>query len=339
MKFVSTCLLVFSFLVFGLTTAIRAEGARVPVLDLPLKCTIGVDCFLQHFMDAKPGKAAADYTCGSLSYNNHRGTDIRIQTLAQMEKGVPVIAAEEGTVTGIRRGVKDQYYSDYSKKKKKEIYNIGLGNVVVLDHGGKWTTFYAHMQKGSIKVYKGQRVQKGEVLGYVGMSGLTDFPHLHFELRHKNKRIDPFTGLEKNEKCGNFKKNYWSDNISSQLTYTPTFFVNIGFSETRPSGRRDLETGKKNQDEFGPMAPTLFFWSYYIGSRKGDKISLKLFDPAGKIIGKHITKPMGKHQISRNLFIGVKKPATGWKNGIYRGEVAILRGDERLTNSASITQR
>ena len=332
----STRLLVFLLLFLGMSTAGNAKTTRAPVLDLPLKCTVGFDCFLQHFMDTRPGLNAADHTCGSLTYNNHKGTDIRILTLAQMETGVPVIAAEEGTVVNLRRGIKDQYFSDYSKKNKKKIYNIGLGNVVILNHGGKWTTFYAHLKKGSIEVVKGQRVSKGEILGYVGMSGLTDFPHLHFELRHENKRIDPFTGLEKNATCGEFKKSYWSSAAQSQLPYLPTFFVNTGFSETRPTGRKDLETGRKKIDDFKADAPRLFFWSYYIGSRKGDRISLKLWGPNGDILAKHTTKPMGKHQISRHLFIGVNRPSSGWKRGVYRGEISILREGKKITKSSSI---
>ncbi len=335
----SARLLVFLVLIFGLSAAASAKVARAPVLDLPLKCTVGVDCFVQHFMDVRPGKQAADNQCGSLTYNGHKGTDIRIRTLAQMDKGVPVLAAEDGTVTNLRRGVNDQYYSDYSKKKKKEIYNIGLGNVVILNHGGKWTTFYAHLKKGSIQVVKGQRVSKGDILGYVGMSGLTEFPHLHFELRHKNKRIDPFTGLEKNATCGKFEKNYWSATASPKLPYVPTFFINSGFSETRPEGRKDLETGRKKQEEFRTGARHLFFWNYYIGSRKGDKVSLKLMDPDGKVLTKHTTKPMGKHQISRTLFIGVKRPSSGWKQGIYRGEISILRDGKKIRESATIVFR
>lgn len=325
-----------AFSVLALPHLASAQKTRPPVLDLPIKCTIGMDCFVQHFVDMKPGKGAHDHTCGSLTYNTHGGTDFRIRTLSQMEQGIPVIAAADGVVANMRKGIKDQYFSDYSKKKQKEIYSKGLGNVVVLHHGGGWNSFYAHLKQGSIRVLKGQRVSKGEILGYVGMSGLTDFPHLHFELRHKNTRIDPFTGKERDGECGPSERNYWSDFAKRQLNYAPTFFVNTGFSETRPIDRKDLETGRKKQEELDSRAPTLFFWSYYIGSRKGDRFTISMKDPNGRVVATHTSKPMGKHQISRNPFVGIKRPKSGWVSGEYTGTIQVKRGAETFEESATI---
>lgn len=303
----------------------QADRHRPPQLDFPLKCTIGHDCFIQHFMDMKAGPGAADHKCGSLSYNNHRGTDIRIRTLKQMEKGVAVVAADDGVVSNLRNGVQDQYFSDYSKEKQKQVFSKGLGNVVILHHGNGWNTFYAHLKKGSIKVVKGQRVSKGEILGYVGMSGLTDFPHLHFELRHNNVRLDPFTGQEGQTECGTFDRTYWSDQAIQQMPYKPTFFINTGFSEMRPEDRKDLETGVKRIEELDPRAPTLFFWSYYIGSQEGDKLTIEMRDPKGALLKTHTSLPAGKDQISRTMFIGVKKPASGWIAGKYNGKITVKR--------------
>ncbi len=306
-------------------------------LTIPLKCSIGQDCFVQHYIDMDPSKGASDYTCGSLTYDNHRGTDIRVKTLADMERGVAVIAAADGRVSNMRNGIADQYYSDYSKKKKKEIYQIGLGNVVIVSHGKGWETYYAHLKNGSLLVSKGQIVKKGDILGYVGMSGLTDFPHVHFELRYKNKRIDPFTGLKKGSECGNVQQSYWSKEAVAKLSYSPTAFIATGFSEMRPHNRKDLESGRKAQMELNVSAPTLFFWSYYIGSRKGDIITLKIMGPDGRIIAENRGQSMTKSQISRYLFAGKKRPNGGWKPGLYRGEITIERNGKILKDSAIIS--
>lgn len=72
----------------------------------------------------------------------------------------------------------------------------GYGNCVMVDHGNGYTTVYGHMS--SIAVSKDQSVSQGEVLGYVGDTGITSGPHLHFEIRENNQRIDPaqfFSGL------------------------------------------------------------------------------------------------------------------------------------------------
>ncbi len=313
------------------------KASRPPTLDLPLKCALGSDCFVQHFIDTDPSEKAADYTCGSLTYDNHRGTDIRIRTVADMARGVPVIAAASGRIANLRDGMIDQYFSDYTAEKKKEVFNKGLGNAVIISHGGGWETYYAHLKKGSLTVSKGQEVLKGDILGYVGMSGLTDFPHVHFELRHKNKRIDPFSGRETGQGCAKPTKNYWSDLARKALSYQQTGFMVTGLSETRPQGRKDMESGTKAQDILSPSAPTLFFWSYYIGSREGDQVSLTLKDPDGTVLASHTGKPMSRHQISRTQFIGKKKPASGWKPGLYRGDITINRKGTILKDSAIIT--
>ncbi|MEH6404406.1 MAG: M23 family metallopeptidase [Sneathiella sp.] len=331
----------FSLIAFALTTCIASSAQsqskqRPPKLELPLKCAIGMDCFVQHYIDLDPTKGAADYTCGSLTYNNHKGTDIRLKSVSQMTTGVPVIAAASGVVANLRSGVKDQYYSDYSKKKKKEIYKIGLGNVVILKHAGGWETYYAHLRKGSVAVKVGQQVNTGDVLGYVGMSGLTDFPHVHFELRKDNKRIDPFSGLNAGGKCGSIKKTYWTDRALEQLSYEPTGFMATGFSETRPQGRKDLESGTKKQAVLDHDAPTLFFWSYYVGSREGDTAHLTIRGPEGTELAQSRSKPASKNQITRYMFTGVKRPATGWKPGLYRGEITVNGKQRELKDDAVI---
>lgn len=329
--------LLASFLM-GLATPVTAQSKKNSLeLGMPLKCEIGKDCFVQHYIDMDPTKGAADYTCGSLTYDNHRGTDIRVKTVSQIDMNIPVIASADGIVGNLRDGIADQYFSDHPAKKQKEIYNIGLGNVVILNHGKGWSTFYAHLKDGTITVSKGQNVKKGDILGYVGMSGLTDFPHLHFELRHNKKRIDPFSGLEKGSDCGKVARGFWSKQAIENLSYASTGFMVSGFSETRPKSRKDLESGNKAQIELNAAAPTLFFWSYYIGSRHGDVVHLKITGPDGSIITENTSPAMTKHQISRYVFGGKKRPASGWRPGLYRGEISISRDGTLLKDSAVIT--
>ncbi|MFD2165298.1 OapA family protein [Thalassotalea euphylliae] len=95
----------------------------------------------------------------------HNGTDYRAAT------GTPVVAAGNGKVT----------HSTYNK------YN---GNYVFIQHGDGIVTKYLHFSKRAVK--KGQRVKQGQVIGYVGSTGMSQAPHLHYEFLvngvHRNPR-------------------------------------------------------------------------------------------------------------------------------------------------------
>ncbi|MEY2648220.1 MAG: hypothetical protein RL282_933 [Bacteroidota bacterium] len=65
----------------------------------------------------------------------------------------------------------------------------GYGNHVVVNHGYSYRTLYGHMSR--IKARRGQRVKRGEVIGYVGSTGKSTGPHLHYEVFKGKKRLDP----------------------------------------------------------------------------------------------------------------------------------------------------
>jgi murein DD-endopeptidase MepM/ murein hydrolase activator NlpD len=69
----------------------------------------------------------------------------------------------------------------------------GYGNAVVIDHGGGMATLYAHQSRIASGV--GQHVDAGQVIGYVGATGLATGPHLHFEVRLSGNPVDPSSYL------------------------------------------------------------------------------------------------------------------------------------------------
>ncbi|MBP6312837.1 MAG: M23 family metallopeptidase [Flavobacteriales bacterium] len=85
--------------------------------------------------------------------------------------GTPIYATGDGRIT----------FADYSTN--------GYGLHVVLDHGFDYETLYAHMSV--VKVRNGQRVQRGDLLGFVGNSGLSSGPHLHYEVHKGSEAVDP----------------------------------------------------------------------------------------------------------------------------------------------------
>ncbi|MBU4242357.1 MAG: M23 family metallopeptidase [Nanoarchaeota archaeon] len=89
-----------------------------------------------------------------------------------MEEGTPIFATKEGLV----EIVEDEFTKGGPDKSFLE-----LGNYVDLKHVNNEFTTYAHLKKG-ILVKQGQRVKKGELIGYSGLTGFTTYPHLHFSV-------------------------------------------------------------------------------------------------------------------------------------------------------------
>lgn len=69
----------------------------------------------------------------------------------------------------------------------------GYGRVIILQHGSKYSTLYAHMNSYNKKMRHGTRVKQGQVIGYVGSSGLATGPHLHYEFRLNGVQRNPLT--------------------------------------------------------------------------------------------------------------------------------------------------
>jgi murein DD-endopeptidase MepM/ murein hydrolase activator NlpD len=65
----------------------------------------------------------------------------------------------------------------------------GYGNRVVIDHGYGYATLYAHMLRSVVK--PGQKVKRGEIIGYVGSTGLSTAPHCHYEVRKNGELMNP----------------------------------------------------------------------------------------------------------------------------------------------------
>jgi hypothetical protein len=103
----------------GAAAARPASAPRVPAaaqavspatgrlaLVFPVDCRLGVTCEIQNYVDRDPAAGAArDYRGGSMSYDAHSGTDIRVPTLKEQRAGVRVLAAADGQVLRVRDGV------------------------------------------------------------------------------------------------------------------------------------------------------------------------------------------------------------------------------------------
>jgi len=65
----------------------------------------------------------------------------------------------------------------------------GYGRHIIVDHGYGYSTMYAHLSRSIVK--SGQKVKRGQVIGYVGSTGKSTAPHLHYEVRRNNRAVNP----------------------------------------------------------------------------------------------------------------------------------------------------
>ncbi|MFQ5467349.1 MAG: M23 family metallopeptidase, partial [Kiloniellaceae bacterium] len=200
-----------------------------PRLDVPVDCPMGTVCVVQTYVDHAPGPLARDHTCGPLATDGHRGIDIRVPGRRHMTAGVAVVAAAPGLVRTALDGAPD-------RPSRATLDGDAAGNTVVLDHGGGWVTQYSHLRRGSVAVRPGQRVAAGARLGLIGLSGRTDFPHLHFAVRHGGAALDPFTGRAPEQGCGLAGATpLWSAAARRALAYRAGGLLAAGFATARPT--------------------------------------------------------------------------------------------------------
>ncbi|QEX23128.1 hypothetical protein FRZ61_30630 [Hypericibacter adhaerens] len=298
------------------------DGA--PSLAFPVDCHINLDCSVQKYFDHDPGPGAKDYMCGDLVNDKHTGIDIRIPSYVDMRRGVKVLAAAPGTVWRTRDGIEDINVREIGAEVVDE---YGLGNVVVIDHGNGWRSFYGHMRKGSLTVKEGDHVEAGQQVGLIGLSGLTEFPHVHFMIMHNKEAIDPFTGTSVNDPlaCGDTGHALWNPTTLAAMAYTPTGPLIAGFSTDKPD-KESANNGVYDKAQYPASAPTLFFWATYFGMKAGDRQVMRIVAPDGKVIV-NFDKIMEKGRILGFNFIGLKAPEGGFARGTYRAEFQLLRGD------------
>ncbi len=162
--------------------------------------------FYGAYIDHNATSGISDYTCGLKTYDGHTGVDILLRNFQVQDSGVVVVAAANGTVQSTHDGEFDRSTTNGAG---------GFGNNVVIAHGEGVTSIYGHMRRSSIAVTPGQVVTAGTMLGLVGSSGNSNWPHLHFEVQLNNAPRDPFHGS-----C-NALTGLWS----SQLAYQDTFLL------------------------------------------------------------------------------------------------------------------
>lgn len=288
--------------------------AAPPELRLPLDCRLGENCWLMNYADDDPGPAAKDFRCHGRSYDGHDGTDLAVRDAGV---GGAVLAPADGVVAGVRDGEPD---GAYLAGGRAAVAGKECGNGVLLRHGDGWETQLCHLRPGSVRVRPGQDVAAGAVMGEVGLSGQSEFPHVHLTLRRAGKAHDPFTGAALGASCGQAGRPLWAQPVD----YQAGAVYAVGFRDHVPAGAA-LKADAASPQTLPAAAPALVLWGTLFGTEAGDVIRLVLRAPDGSVALTRDAPAAPKAQAWRMEAAGVKAPPGGLAAGTWRGEVTLLR--------------
>ena len=296
-------------------------GAQVQPVQLlfPVACEIGRTCEIQRYVDRQAGPGLLDYRCGRRTGENHTGVDIRLPDMAAQRRGVDVLAAAAGTVFRVRDGVADVAVTSATAAAVNE---IGLGNAVVIDHPGGLRTAYGHMARGSVRVKAGDKVAAGQPIGRIGLSGLTEFPHLHFIVQRGDAPVDPFApGPVAPGACAR-QTGLWTPQAAAKMPYKAGTLLNVGFSGaavTMPA----IENGQVAPATAGSAVITTY--ARVLEVERGDELELVLKGPGGAVLAQQRVAPFPNDKAQYFHMIGRKQPAGGWPKGVYTADIRLHR--------------
>ncbi|ORE94822.1 peptidoglycan DD-metalloendopeptidase family protein [Aurantimonas sp. 22II-16-19i] len=295
--------------------------AKAADLAVPLDCRAGVTCFVQQYPDFDQGPGAVDPFCGTKTYDGHDGTDIRVLSMADVARGVPVLALGEGRVLRGRDGVPDRLVR--TEEDRAAVADRECGNGLVVELEGGLEAQYCHLKQGSIAVRPGQTVAAGDVVGMVGASGNAQFPHVHLTLRRGGTAVDPATGRTLAAGCLLDPAKgapLWGEAARDWLKAADDPILAIGLSGAPPSYDRLVEAGPPADLKAGDGATV--GWGWFSNLVGGDRVHIVITAPDGSVLSDTTSEALDRSKAAFLQFSGRKRPP---QPGIYRLAVEVLR--------------
>ena len=298
-------------------------------LKLPIDCDVGRTCVVQNYMDHDPTAGARDFSCGTLTYDGHDGTDFRLPTTVAQRAGVEVRAAADGWVLRTRDGMSDV---SQSISQAPSVNGHECGNGVVLMHRNNWQTQYCHLARDSVLVKAGEQVSAGQSIGRVGLSGRTEFPHLHLTVRHQGRVVDPFAYGARSGTCRT-GESLWESSLRGALSYRPRIVLNFGFVQQAVTNEM-IEMGALGATSPWTDAAVLAAFVRTVGLKAMDVQRLTITAPDGQILATHTDSPLDRDKAQFTKFVGKKRPIGGWPRGTYHARYSVNHGDHEVLEFA-----
>jgi murein DD-endopeptidase MepM/ murein hydrolase activator NlpD len=298
-----------------------AAAAGRTAFAVPVDCDLASLCSIQNYLDVDSGPGATDYRCGTLTYDGHQGTDFQLPDLATMRRGIAVLAAAPGTVRAVRDGVPDLGYEEWQRSGSD---TTALGNAIAIVHADGSEALYGHLRQGSVTVRTGEQVVAGQRLGFVGLSGKTQFPHLHFQVMRSGIAVDPFTGhAASSNGCSVSAAPLWRPAALAQFSYRPAVLVCGGFALAVPDRKAIRETCPALYVA-SPDSAALLLFAEIAGVQAGDRLRLVIRAPDGSALVDDLTT-IDRSRARRFRYVGQKRPTPAWPAGNYTAQIELVR--------------
>lgn len=241
---------------------LTGTASAIP-LTFPVDCKLGSDCYIQQYMSDTTAANARDYVGGHLTSSNHNGTDIALPAFSQIKSNIRVVAVADGTVTAVQDNEPDHYNRNYTTNAQTNT----CGNEVSIQHAAGWQSQYCHMKYESIVVKPGESVKAGQTIGYVGASGVADYPHLHLTVRQNGQVVDPFVA------------HLWQ----KPVPYHSQGLISMGVSD-RVQSEIDTANDPAQQQQFSPQRDNaIVAWARAYGATQGQLQRFVFYQPNGQM--------------------------------------------------------
>jgi len=298
-----------------------------PVKKMPSYSEVTDFYITTNFLDQNMSATnIGDWNCGRRTYDGHRGIDIEIWpfTWSMMDNNhVAAIAAAPGRVVVVS-------VNRNNENNCNQPGQDSTGNYIAIRHADSSTSYYFHLRTNSSVVSVGQQVVAGQLLAFVGSSGFSSNPHLHFEVNTRaidfpeaNGLIDPYWS-----NCNIINAtSWWQD----QKPYNEPAIVRVMSHGSRPSLTaydfnpsigfcRSAEV-KNAKASFAPND------SIYIGvamrdflQSAGHSFNVKVYNPNGSVLFDE-TKTSNAEHVKRYYTFDKKLPSNA-APGTYKAEVS-----------------
>ena len=228
-----------------------------------------------NYVDDQSGATIKDYEGLEWAYNGHNGTDISLYHFRDMDRFVKTIAAASGVVEEIVFNNND-----------RNIACSGNNNYILIRHDDGSYAYYFHVMKKSITVKRGEYVNQGDVIGYVGSAGCSTEAHLHFEPgRFVNgtwDNRDPWQG------AFNHSASLWQDQYN-YVGYTDFKVLTMGVYTNSNVGNinapteQELKEGIYQPNTISGYEPEIGMWVLAQGTYTGKQVKFEFRKPNGTL--------------------------------------------------------